>query len=51
MTMTKRFHVWKVYRCPRCYDARVSTARRGTWCRRCTAPGLMVRMNVEAWLQ
>lgn len=42
--------VWKVFRCPRCYDARVSTARRGTWCRQCTGPGLAVRMNVESWV-
>jgi hypothetical protein len=50
MTMTKRFPMWRLVRCPRCYDVRLTLARRGTFCKLCKGPGHQTRMHCETWL-
>lgn len=48
----RRFVVWKVYECPRCYHRRVALARRGTTCSMCVRPPTAKpRMNVVEWLE
>ena len=48
----RRFVVWKVYECPRCYHRRVALARRGTPCSMCVRPPTAKpRMNVVEWLE